>query len=109
MNPERQTSETLIRVPAVPAAIRYYDDFCDSYVHLANPGAMDVWTIQLDGGSANLDFTRIEDKIRPLVKAWCANVLGTLSPVTAEYYLRGIQRVPAESLMAVIMSSPQSV
>jgi integrase len=106
---ETDIGDVAAGVPKLPAIIRYYDDFCDSYIEIAQPDTLKTWVIQFDGRRVILDFERLDDQIRPLVKAWCANGLATLSPHTIEIYWRAIYRVPPHLFIALITSTPQTI
>ena len=104
-----QSQEFLANIPPLPEVVRYYDDFSDTYVHVADPRHSDPWPISFDGRSAVLDFHSFDIQIRPLVKVWCATQLSRLSPVTAEYYFCRLREVPIDRIVGVLKSKPQEV
>lgn len=95
--------------PSMPAVVRYYDDFSDSYGQVANPGNSDRWTIRFDGADRTLDFSDFEMEIRGIVKCWCAFVLADLSPTTAYKYLSALKAVPVERIMGLLVCHPRDV
>jgi len=101
--------ELLANVPVLPASIRYYDDFSDSYITLTNPSQSDQWELTFDGSSTLLDFCAFDPQIRPFIKSWCAHLLATLAPCTTDFYTYGIRRVPVEQLIEIVSSTPQTV
>jgi integrase len=104
-----QSPEFLANIPHLPAVIRFYDDFSDTYGHVVDPSHSDPWSISFNGRSAELDFHPFDIKIRPLVKVWCATQLSRLSPVTAEYYFCRLKEVPIARIAGVLKSNPQEV
>jgi integrase len=99
----------LENLPPLPAVIRYYDDFSDSYAQVANPRNSDQWRIRYDGRNVTLDFEKIDIQIRGVAKSWCANLLGTLAPRTADSYFYAIQRIPLDQVIGILTSTPQQI
>ncbi len=105
----RLNDELFANLPRLPAVIRYYDDFADAYVELRDPERFDQWIITFDGHSATLDFADFDTRIRGFVKAWCALVLGNLSPTTAYKYLAGLRSVPIDRTIGLMTCSATNV
>jgi integrase len=103
------SSHQLTGIPPVPAVVRYYDDFTDSYAQVHDADQHDKWIIAYDGISATLDFTKFNAEIRPVVKSWCAHRLGSLSPRTVQYYYYGIRKLAADDVCTALMSAPQGI
>jgi len=101
--------DVLANLPPLPATIRYYDDFSDSYAHLADPDHSAQWNLRFDGHNRTLDFTKFDSRIRGIVKNWCSILLGTLAPRSVEYYFYAIQRVKLHLVMRILTSSPQDI
>jgi integrase len=96
-------------LPPMPAVIRYYDDFSDTYDQVNDPGRTDQWSIAYDGKQATLDFHSFDEVIRPFIKCWCANQLAIRAPRTTEYYLYGLKQVSLDHVKAVLTTTPQEV
>ena len=99
----------LANLPPLPAVIRYYDDFSDSYDQVTEPDQSYRWRIHFDGRSRILDFIDFDPPVRKVVRCWCAFVLADLSPVTAYKYLDGLRTVPIERTMGLVTCSPQDI
>ena len=98
-----------VRVPPLPAAISYFDDFSDSYAEVVDPNGLDRWPIRFDGRDTTLDFDDLDLHLRSLVKCWCAIVLAELSPVTAYKYLEVLKTIPMNRIIGLVSCSPQDV
>jgi integrase len=108
--PQRESIESILtNVPLIPAVIRYYDDFSDSYSQVDDASSSDQWTISFDGRRATLDFRVFDLEFRGLIKAWCSLLLAHLSPVTTEYYLARISTVPVSRLVRLLTCNPQEI
>ncbi len=93
--PRYESIELVLKnVPPVPAVVRYYDDFSESYSQVMNADSSDQWTIFFDSRRATLDFRLFDPEFRGLIKAWCSVLLAHLSPVSTEYYFARISAVP---------------
>lgn len=101
--------EPLANLPPLPAVIRYYDNFSDSYAQVAAPDQSDQWNIRFDGRNVTLDFEKFDVRIRSVVKSWCATSLSSLSPVTAEYYFSRLAAVPIDRILGFLACKPQDV
>ncbi len=99
----------LADLPPLPAVVRYYDDFSDSYGQVANPDNSDRWAIRFDGDDRTLNFSDFETQIRGIVKSWCAFVLADLSPITAYKYLSALKAVPIDRIIGLVICHPQNV
>ncbi|HUZ93826.1 MAG TPA: hypothetical protein VMU57_02835, partial [Edaphobacter sp.] len=103
--PQKDSIEALLtNVPPVPAVVRYYDDFSDSYSQVTDASTSEQWTISLDGRRATLDFGEFDVQIRGVVESWCAMILGVLSPRTVRYYYYGLRRVPVDHVSVALTS-----
>lgn len=108
--PQKDSVEALLtNVPPVPAVVRYYDDFSDSYSQVTNASTSEQWTISFDGRRATLDFGEFDVQIRGVVESWCAMILGALSPRTVQYYYYGLRRVPVDHVSVALTSIPQEI
>ncbi len=101
-------SELLANLPPLPAVVRYYDNFTDSYGEVANPSNSDQWNLDFDGEDRTLEFSVFDERVRRILKCWCAFVLGDLSPVTAYKYLSALKFVPIDKIMGLLACSPQN-
>lgn len=101
--------DLLAELPPLPAVVRYYDDFSDSYGEVHDPVNSDLWRIRFDGGDAALDFKKFDVRIRSIIKAWSAICLGTLSPNTVEAYVYASQSVPLDQLTTLLTAQPQEM
>jgi integrase len=93
----------------MPAVIRYYDDFSDTYGQVNDPARTDQWSIAYDGKQVTLDFRSFDALIRPFIKCWCANQLAIRAPRTTENYLYGLKQVSLNHVTAVLATNPQEV
>jgi len=108
--PLKDSVEALLtNVPPVPAVVRYYDEFSDSYSEVTDASTSEQWTISFDGRSATLDFGKFDVQIRGVVESWCAIILGALSPRTVQYYYYGLRRVPVDAISVALTSMPQEI
>lgn len=98
-----------VKLPPMPAVIRYYDDFSDTYGHVNDPGRTEQWSIAYDGKQVTLDFRSFDAEVRPFIKCWCANQLAIRAPRTTEYYLYGLKQVSLDHITAVLKTTPQEV
>lgn len=105
--PEPALGKLSVELPQMPAVIRYYDDFSDTYAQVNDPGTTDQWGIAYDGKQVTLDFRSFDTMIRPFIKCWCANQLATRAPRTTEYYLYGLKQVSLAHIMALLTSTPR--
>jgi hypothetical protein len=106
----KDSVETLLtNVPPVPALVQYYDEFSDSYIQVTDANTSELWTISFDGRSATLDFGKFDVQIRGVVQSWCAEILASLSPRTAQYYYHGLRRILAGEIRAALTSVPQEI
>ncbi len=101
-----ETQELLGKLPPLPAVVRYYDDFSDSYGQVVDMDRSDQWRIRFDGGNTTLDFGKFDVRIRSAVKSWCASLLATLSPRSIEYYFYAIQRAQLNQVIGILTSKP---
>jgi integrase len=99
----------LTNIPPVPAVVRYYDDFSDSYGEVTHAGTSDRWQLSFDGRCASLDFLNIDVTLRDLIKVWCCAILAHLSPVSTEYYFNGISSLPTDRLIRILTCTPHDV
>lgn len=105
--PDPVLGKTPVEVPQMPAVIRYYDDFSDTYAQINDPGSTDQWSIAYDGKQVTLDFRSFDPVIRPFIKCWCANQLAIRAPRTTEYYLYGLKQLSLAHIMAVLTTTPR--
>jgi len=96
-------------IPSLPAVVRYYDDFNDTYTELRCVQASDAWAISYDGSSATLDFEKFNVELKPVLKSWCAYTLGTLSPRTVHYYYYALRKLEAEDIGVAVTTAPQQI
>ena len=96
-----------VEFPPMPAVIRYYDDFSDTYDQVNNPGCTDQWSIAYDGKRVTIDFCSFDSVIRPFIKSWCANQLAIRAPRTTEHYFYGLKQVSLAHIMAVLTTTPR--
>lgn len=101
--------EPIANLPPLPAVVRYYDDFSDSYDQVSDPDRSNSWRIHFDGISATLEFWKIDMPIRSVIKSWCAILLSSLSPSTVHRYLDEVHRVPLHQLAAILKSRPEQI
>lgn len=110
---QAQTDSSMQKLPAnippMPVAIRYYDDFSDTYGQVKDPDRTDQWSISYDGKQVTLDFRSFDAVIRPFIKCWCANQLAIRAPRTAEGYLFGLKQVSLQQFTAILTATPQEV
>jgi hypothetical protein len=99
----------LTNIPPVPAVVRYYDDFSDSYGEVTHAGTSDRWQLSFDGRCASLDFLNIDVTLRDLIKVWCSAILAHLSPVSTEYYFNRISSLPTDRLIRILTCEPHDV
>jgi integrase len=110
LQPQHESIKSVLtNVPPVPAVVRYYDDFSDSYSQVADACSSDQWTLSFDGRRAILDFRVFDLEFRGLIKAWCSVLLAQLSPVSAEYYLARISTVPIGQLASLLTCEPREI
>jgi hypothetical protein len=96
-------------LPPLPAVVRYYDDFSDSYGEVTDPVNSDQWTLRFDGSDATLDYEKFDVNVRGIVKTWCAISLGTLAPNTVEAYFYGAHSIPPDQLTTLLISRPEAM
>jgi integrase len=107
---QRKSLEALWKnIPQVPEVVRYYDDFSDSYGEVKHAGTSDRWQLFFNGRFATLDFLNIDVNLRDLIKVWCSDILARLSPVSTEYYFRGISSLPTDRIIRLLNCTPQDV
>jgi hypothetical protein len=51
--PSQLRQEPRVQLPPLPAEVRYYDDFSDTYLSLATPEEKNGWTLVCDGRVRN--------------------------------------------------------
>lgn len=95
-------------LPPLPAVVKYYDDFSDSYQELGNL-ASHTWKVHFDGGTRAFQFEDVENSLRASVMRWCASVLADLSPVTACKYLEQFKSIPADLIKRVTACEPKNL
>jgi len=98
----------LANIPSLPATIRYYDDFSDSYIDF-DPTKSNRWEVHFDGSCKILYLDFYAGKLRDVVKSWCAYLLARCSPRTACFYCYSISVVPAEIVEGLLTSTPQVI
>jgi len=99
----------LVNLPPLPAIVRYYDDFSDSYAEVIAPDNSDQWILSFDGRRTTLDFLSLDVEIRRIAKCWCAALLSRLSPVTAEFYFFRLAAIPIDRIVDLLTCKPQEV
>jgi len=70
-------------LPPLPSVIRYFDDFADMFRSIRTPAQHGIWTLTVDGRSANLDCWFLGRPYIPLVKHVFAIWLASAGPTTA--------------------------
>ena len=101
--------ELLPNIPPLPVAVRYYDDFSDCFTQLTDLNGRDRWPLRFNGHGAILDFTGFDVQHRGIIKVWCANLLATLSPRSAEFYCRVVKQVPAGQITGLLTTKPKEI
>jgi len=99
----------LTNIPPVPAVVRYYDDFSDSYGEVTHAATSDQWQLSFDGRCASLDFLNIDVTLRDLIKVWCSATLARLSPLSTEYYFGRISSLPTDRLIRLLTCKPHDI
>ena len=107
--PHKETANTLFEnLPPLPAVVRYYDDFSDSYHEIGNLKSR-TWKLHCDGRTSTLDFNKVESALRDAVMCWSAFVLADLSPVTVLVYLDQIKSIPSDLMISVATCRPHDL
>lgn len=106
---QREAAHCLLsNLPPLPAVVRYYDDFSDSYHELANLASYS-WKVHFDGSTRTFDFNDVNSSLRDAVMCWCAFILADLSPVTAFKYLDQFKSIPSDLIVSVATCEPQNL
>ena len=107
--PHKDTAHSLFdNLPPLPAVVRYYDDFSDSYHEVKNLKS-GFWDVHFNGGTSTLDFEQVDGALRDAAMCWCAFILADLSPVTAYKYLSEIKSIPSDLIVSVSTCSPHNL
>jgi integrase len=105
----RETAHCLLsNLPPLPAVVKYYDDFSDSYDRITNLES-GFWRVHFDGTTRTFSFEDINSSLRDAVMCWCAFILARLSPVTAFEYLDVLKRIPSDLIVSVTTCDPQDL
>lgn len=70
----------------LPRSIRYYDDFHDRIRSITNLSANDVWHLHTDGKTHTLNFLKIPDECRQLIKHIVTDFFDRCDPSTVATY-----------------------
>jgi hypothetical protein len=78
MKPQKplRNQELVANIPPLLAAIRYYDDFSDSYLQLDDPHRLEQWKVFFDGSSATIDFRYFDNQDRSAIKGLVRDASG---------------------------------
>lgn len=102
-------TQILFVLPELPSVIRYYDDFNDCLISIQNPKEEDIWTLSVGGSDFLLDFTRINQTLRVLIKCWAAYLIQSLASATVSIRYTSLLKISNEDMFQVINSSPLKI
>lgn len=102
-----QSHRPLLRSPALPAIVRYYDDFAEVYRVIHAPA--DIWTIEYDGRTDGLDFSIWPLDLRELLKAWCADYLAQHSPRSLALRVWALRGVDPDLVRDLLTAAPNEI
>jgi hypothetical protein len=101
--------DLLIQLPALPAAIQYYDDFTDEQRYLVTHQETDVWPVTYDGQTVYLNFSSWRDPVQNVLKHWAADMLHRRSPQTTDTYLQYMRTIPPACLLELLRIGPMEI
>ncbi len=86
-------SAAISRLPPLPSILRYYDGYHDRILTLRKPEFLDIWPVELNGRSVNLDFSDFSFPWSRLVQQAMAWRLTNQAVGTVITNLTGIRHV----------------
>lgn len=102
-----QIETEIEKLPPLPSAIRYLDDFSEDWRSIQAPSTSSKWIIQADGCKWAIDFDKFEGRLSRLLKHWAAWAFAKLSPSTVDSYYQGllaIQRQDGPEVFLKVLS-----
>ena len=90
-------------LPRLSSSIRYYDDFYEKNHTIRDPEGSDIWEIRFDGGRASIDFSDLDDYLKPIFKHVAADLISRLDPSGATSICQGILGKSEHFIQALVM------
>lgn len=79
-------SKFFVSLPALPSAVRYYDDFLDSYHSIRDLSNNDSWEIIHDGKKGKLRFHQYDQETKNILKIIFSDLLVSLDASSVLFY-----------------------
>jgi integrase len=104
----RINEELTLELPTLPAIIRYYDEFSDSFFVVGNPED-DRWELRCDGQVVSLNFSRIDVRVRDVIRNCCGLILARRTVRTTQERFWGLKAIPPDLFIQLLLSKPETI
>lgn len=97
-------------LPALPSALRYYDEFDDAVRSIKNPAALTVFEISIFGKKSYIDFARFGEECSFIFKHVFSYILAQdLAIISVVGYLSSAQHLKAVDVAALVEAGPTKI
>ncbi|MEO3430142.1 tyrosine-type recombinase/integrase [Pelagibius sp. CAU 1746] len=111
--PSDHVQAVINQLPALPSALRYYDDFLDTFHSIRDLTTQDEWKVEHDGRTTSMAFDAFGTSHRELMKHVFADLLVRTDPSSVLYYFSALRRVAErfgkEILDCLVVLAPHEV
>jgi integrase len=98
--------EEIARIPPLPRAIIYEDDFTETKHTIHTDLAHSEIRLSVGGESVILNLHSVEVRVRELIRIFVLELLLEYSPGSVQNYFYGLRKISAEEIEEIAMSSP---